>query len=776
MNSIVIAFAVGVGAFQMQPELPPGWAGMLLGVSCLLLAAVRRLLSCRPVWRRASVWILCALLGFGWGWWRAELRLAEALPMSEEGRDVSVLGVIDGLPAKTASGVRFPFLVESGPSWLPGRVSLAWYFPRRAGLPVPNLQPGERWALLVRLKRPHDGVNPGGSDRTLRMLEEGTRASGYVREASTNRRIDAAAAGPSQMVTRLRGQIRARMLQGMHDRTWAGVLVALAVGDQQAISDEQWTRFRRLGIVHLVVISGLHVTLIGALAWSLAGGLWRRSRCSLYLPSQHFAAIVGALSASAYALLAGMGVSVQRSLIMLLVVAAAQLLGRKLAPTTVLGWAVMVVTMVDPWAVLSPGFWLSFGAVAVLLYISSGELGRLAGWRGLMRAQLAITLLMVPLLLILFQQFSLIAPLANALAIPVVSILITPLALLYAAIPFEPIGSLADRLLGWTMIPLDWLAALPFSVWQQASPPWPLVFAGLVGGVWLLLPRGTPGRAVGLLAFVPLLGWSPERPDRGEFRLVVLDVGQGLAVHLQTTRRDWLFDAGPAIPGGGNAGLRVVVPYLRATGVARLDTLVVSHPDLDHAGGAAAVLAAVPSRQRLVSPGDAHRMPEPERWGYCEAGRTELLDGVRFEWLHPLAAEGGEREPHGNNRSCVLKITGTYGSALLTADIESKVEGALVAKLGSRLRSDVLLVAHHGSRSSSSPEWVAAVQPRSVIYSVGYRSRFGHPHADVWARWSAAGARAYRTDSQGAISVDFVQGGPVIVAARERWPRYWHGR
>lgn len=776
MNTIVIGFALGVGIFQLQPELPSGWLSGALVVAAMMLVAITCHVRIRGGRLHASALILAAILGFGWSWLRAEVRLSEALPMMEEGRDVAVIGVIDGLPTVSALGVRFPFRIQAGPSWVPAKVSLAWYATRSGAMPLPQLRAGEQWALTLRLKRPHDGANPGGGDRSLRMLEEGVRASGYVRTAPGNRLLDAEADGPYLIVPRLRERIRERMLAGLPGNEWAGVLIALAVGDQQAISERQWDRFRRLGLVHLVVISGLHITMVGGLGWSLAAWIWRRTRWTLNLPAQRLAALVGGFAGTGYALLAGMGVSVQRSLIMLLVVVVAQGLGRKVRASAVLGWAVLVVLLIDPWAVLAPGFWLSFGAVTVLFYVSSGEIGRLGGWRGLMRAQLAITLLMMPLLLVLFQQFSVVAPLANALAIPVLSMVITPLALLYAALPGALIGSLAGHLLDWTMIPLDWLAALPVAVWQQAAPPPLMVFAGLAGCVWLLLPRGTPGRMAGVLAFVPLLAWSPPRPGPGGFRIVALDVGQGLSVHVQTLGFDMLFDTGPAIPGGGDSGLRVVLPYLRAVGVTQLDTLVVSHPDLDHAGGAAAVLAAVPVGRRFISPGDAGRMPEPGTWEYCRAGRTEWHDGVRFEWLHPEPWEDGAREPHGNNRSCVVKITGTHGSVLLTADIEAKVEAELVRKFGSKLKSDVLLVAHHGSRSSSSPAWVDAVSPRWVIYSVGYRSRFGHPHADVWARWSAAGARAYRTDSQGAISVDLSSGPPVVTAERERRPRYWHGR
>jgi competence protein ComEC len=390
------------------------------------------------------------------------------------------------------------------------------------------------------------------------------------------------------MVEMLRETIRDRFRTALPDAPYTGILIALAVGDQQAIDAELWQTFARTGITHLMSISGLHITMFAGLAYTLINWLWRRSATlPLRLPAQHAAAAGGFFAAFFYCLLAGFAVPAQRTLYMLGVVAAARLWGRELAASRVLLVALLLVLLLDPWAVLAAGFWLSFGAVALLFHIGSGRLGPahwLIEWG---RAQWAVTLGMLPALLALFQQFSLVSPLANAVAIPVVSFVITPL-VLAGALPFlDPLLSLAHLVTAWLMAFIDWLAGLPLAMWQQAAPPAWSVLLALAGGVWLLLPRGFPARWLGLLAFLPLLTIVPPRPEPGAAEVTVLDVGQGLAIHVQTATHDLLFDAGPAFSADADSGNRIIAPYLRAMGVRGLDALVISHADKDHEGGAA---------------------------------------------------------------------------------------------------------------------------------------------------------------------------------------------
>ncbi|MCK9381797.1 MAG: DNA internalization-related competence protein ComEC/Rec2 [Sulfuritalea sp.] len=522
-------------------------------------------------------------------------------------------------------------------------------------------------------------------------------------------------------------------------------------------------------------ISGLHITMFAGLAYALINWLWRRSaKLPLRLPAQHAAAAGGFLAAFLYCLLAGFAVPAQRTLYMLGVVAAARLWGREVAASRVLLLALLLVLLLDSWAVLAAGFWLSFGAVALLFHIGSGRLGPahwLIEWG---RAQWAVTLGMLPALLALFQQFSLVSPLANAVAIPVVSLVITPL-VLAGALPFlDPLLLLAHLLTTWLMAFIDWLAGLPLAMWQQAAPPPWAVLLALAGGVWLLLPRGFPARWLGLLAFLPLLTVVPPRPAPGEAEVTVLDVGQGLAIHVQTATHDLLFDAGPAFSADADSGNRIIAPYLRAMGVRRLDLLVISHADKDHEGGAASVLAALPVTILKSSLPFEHVLSaQPVPQEPCHDGDGWNWDGVRFAMLHP-GAEPLSRKT--NDVSCVLRVTAGGRSLLLTSDIEAVSETALLERHSAGLRSAAMTVPHHGSRTSSTPEFIAAVAARDVIFPVGYRNHYGHPKQDVVARYVQSGARMHRTDFDGAVAVGLGSGGIVFRHEREERRRYWHAR
>lgn len=782
MRTSIIAFALGVWLCQRLPTLAEvGWLLLASSISAAVgVVALRANRSDRR--RRAVVCLLALVVGVLWAAARAHLRLSDELPMHLEGRDVVVTGVVDELPQRLEGGVRFVLHVEASAEPVPARILLSWYgaHGRRgeqaddAGGP-PEVRAGERWKLAVRLKRPHGFANPEGFDYEAWLLERGVRATGYVRGKRENVLLDPLVRGPMVFVHRLRESIRERFLATLPDAAYAGVLVALAIGDQNGITQAQWTVFRKTGISHLVSISGLHVSLAGLMVGGLVGWCWRRvPRLTLRCPARKAAAITGLVVAAGYALLAGLGIPTQRSLVMLAVVAAAMVLGRETAGSRVLAVALLCVLIVDPWAVLSAGFWLSFGAIAVILYLLSGRLQPASGWRAAVVTQIGITVATIPALLVLFNAFSLVSPIANAFAIPLVSFVVTPLALFAIVLPHAPILELAHWITALMMRALEWLAALPFAMWQQAAPPPLLAAAGVIGVAWMMLPRGTPGRYAGALAVVPMLTWSPPRPAEGEFRMTVLDVGHGLAVHLQTAEHDLVYDAGPAYGPGADAGSRVIIPYLAASGVGRIDRLVVSHDDLDHTGGMDALLDAVRvlalisnlPEERLQRAGVAAALP-------CGIAEQWHWDGVDFEVLHPAPDQLSGRD---NDASCVLKITAPAGSALLAGDIERAAERSLVARAGPKLASDVIVVPHHGSRSSSSPAFVEAVRAEVAVFSVGNLNPFRHPHPAVWARWAASGAQNWRTDSQGAVRIDATASGVRTSAQRLLDARYWYGR
>ncbi|OHC65785.1 MAG: DNA internalization-related competence protein ComEC/Rec2 [Rhodocyclales bacterium GWA2_65_19] len=783
MRLFVLAFACGVWLLQQQAELPAApWLVGLTSGALLGLALQSGLQESALVVRRsvavATLVAAGAALGFVWAASLAHLRLAHELPAAMEGTDIELAGVVAGLPQALERGVRFEFDVEQAVPGVPPHISLAWYrTPDTADDDVSPLIPvraGERWRFTVRLKRPHGNFNPRGFDYEAWLFERNIRATGYVRPRSAER-IDARVWRPAYMVEMLRENIRDRFRAALPDEAYAGILVALAVGDQQAIDAELWQTFARTGITHLMSISGLHITMFAGLAYALISWLWRRSaRLPLRLPAQHAAAAGGFLAALFYCLLAGFAVPAQRTLYMLGVVAVARLSGREMAASRVLLLALLLVLLLDPWAVLAAGFWLSFGAVALLFHIGSGRLGPAHWMVEWGRAQWAVTLGMLPALLALFQQFSVVSPLANAVAIPVVSFVITPLVLIGALPLLDPLLSLAHLITAWLMAFIDWLAALPLAMWQQAAPPAWSVLLALAGGVWLLLPRGFPARWLGLLAFLPLLTVVPPRPGPGAAEVTVLDVGQGLAIHVQTATHDLLFDAGPAFSADADSGNRIISPYLRALGVRRLDVLVVSHADKDHEGGAVSVLAALPVALLKTSLPFEHALSaQPVAHELCQDGDAWNWDGVRFEMLHP-GTEPLSRKT--NDVSCVLRITAAGRSLLLSSDIEAVSERALLVGHRAELAAEAMTVPHHGSKTSSTPEFIAAVGARDVIFPVGYRNRFGHPKDEVVARYVQSGARLHRTDSDGAVRVGLGSAAVTFSHEREERRRYWHAR
>ena len=783
MRLFVPGFAGGVWLLQQQAALPPASWLAGLGIGALLVLALRRRLQGAAEAARRFVTALllmsaAAVLGFVWAASFGQLRLADELAAAIEGKDIELSGVVAGLPQALERGVRFEFDVEQTVPGVPPHISLAWYRSPDAAdddaSPLIPVRAGERWRFTVRLKRPHGNFNPHGFDYEAWLFERDIRATGYVRPRSAER-IEAQVWRPAYMVEMLRETIRDRFRAALPDGPYTGILIALAVGDQQAIDAELWQTFARTGITHLMSISGLHITMFAGLAYALINWLWRRSaKLPLRLPAQHAAAAGGFFAAFFYCLLAGFAVPAQRTLYMLGVVAAARLWGRETAASRVLLLALLLVLLLDPWAVLAAGFWLSFGAVALLFHIGSGRLGPahwLVEWG---RAQWAVTLGMLPALLALFQQFSLVSPLANALAIPLVSFVITPLALLGTLPLLEPLLALAHFFTAWLMHFIDWLAGLPLAMWQQAAPPVWAVLLALAGGIWLLLPRGFPARWLGLLAFLPLLTVLPPRPAPGVAAITVLDVGQGLAIHVQTATHDLLFDAGPAFSADADSGNRIIAPYLRAMGVRRLDTMVISHADKDHEGGAASVLAALPvALLRTSLPFEHALSAQPVAHELCQKGDAWNWDGVAFTMLHPGVDPLSRKT---NDLSCVLRITAGGRSMLLTSDIEAVSEQSLLAGQPPALAAEVMTVPHHGSKTSSTPGFIAAVAARDVIFPVGYRNRFGHPKEEVVARYLESRARLHRTDVDGAVSVDLAAAGIGFRHERAERRRYWHAR
>jgi competence protein ComEC len=785
MRFAALGFTLGVCLLQQQAALPGAmWLAACFGFAAIAAVGFSRRVP--PFVGAGATFVGFAALGFAWAAALAHLRLSDRLDPALEGRDVVVTGVVAGLPQAFERGVRFDFDVESPETGVPRRIVLSSYggFGADDSQGVLPVRAGERWRFAVRLRRPHGSANPHGFDYEAWLLERGIRATGYVRMPSRRRADERAqvvperlaALAPRYWIERLREAAREKIRNALPEHPYAGVLIALAIGDQNAIGPEEWQLFARTGVSHLMSISGLHVTMVAGLFAMLVSWGWRRSEfLSLALPAQKAAALAGFLAAFAYCLISGYAVPAQRTLYMVGVVALALWLGRAASASRVLAAALFIVLVLDAWAVLSPGFWLSFAAVAVIFFVATGRTAKghwLAQWG---RVQWAVTVGLAPLLLVLFQQVSLVSPVANAVAIPLVSFVVTPLALAGAVLPFDWPLALGHAILELMMAALEWLAALPSAVWHQHAPlAWtvPLALAGIA---WLLLPRGFPARALGALLMLPLFAAGPSGPRAGELWITVLDVGQGLAVLARTEKHALLYDSGPAFNVFSDSGSRVILPYLRGEGIDQLDALVVSHDDRDHSGGAASVLEAMPVGLLWSSLAADHALLAANAWrAPCVAGRKWFWDGVSFEFLHPREEVSAGSAVRANNRSCVLRIEAPGGRVLLTGDIERAAERELLLHAPRLLAAEALLVPHHGSATSSTPEFVKQVAPRHAVFAVGYRNRFGHPREDVLARYREAGSELLRTDTGGAIQLRLAPGSLRVEAERDRARRYWH--
>jgi competence protein ComEC len=866
MRLVLCGFVLGIVLLQQRPALPGslewGVAAMLFvaaGASAAVLlirsASSRAGAHFTPMLgvARLGVCVFAALLaGYGYAAWRADLRLRDALPPAWEGRDIVLTGYVRGLPARGAQSVRFLFSGDvgkahrdTGIAHFPPLIQLSWF--QRNGGRVPKLAPGERWQLTVRLQRPHGHANFGGRNTEVTLFARGVRATGSVVSTETARRLDGTAGGLASTIDRWRFALGARIDDALSSAPHRGIVSALAIGAQGAIGSADRVLLRRTGTSHLVAISGLHIGFVAGLCAAVAAWLWRRScffgavlarsgarEWPLVAPTPIVAAVAGTLCAACYAALAGFNVPAQRALWMLVVVSSAFAMGRSLAPSLVLAWAAALVVLVDPWAVAAAGFWLSFGAVAVISFAVHGRLRtrlpdanvdvidevrdpfdrsegsaeaprrswrlivrrRLAALRellaGAVRAQYAVTIGLAPLTAFWFSQIPLAGPVANALAIPWVSVLVTPVVLVGVALP-EPFDAaafkLAHALLEPLMNVLRQLSGHEWAEWRLARPsPWALASAG-VGVAWALMPRGWPLRFAAPLAWLPLALPPPPGPAFGTFRLTALDVGQGSAIVIETARHALLFDAGPG-PESTHAGERIVTPYLQANGVPVLDALVVSHSDADHAGGAAAVLDALSVRQLLGGlPAENGLWRAARAAGAdtvrCAAGQRWRWDGVDFTVLWPRA---GPLPAKSNAQSCVLKVRADGFTALMTGDIDAATERQLQREAADEadapraiealaaFAADVLVVAHHGSKTSSTEPFLDLVRPRVAVFQVGYRNRFGHPHPGVWSRFAARGIELARTDRDGAVRIELDGGALTLERYRDTHRRYWMDR
>lgn len=757
-------------------------------------------------WRMVLAALALGLLAFGLTGLRATAYLADALDPTLEGRDVRILGVVASLPQRNESGLRFRLEVESAlldgqPTRVPPLMDVGWYGgtfsagpavwlnatdPKSADAVLPaaaqnrmpaDVRAGERWEMTLRLKAPHGSRNPFGFDYELWLWEQGVQATGYVRASAKDpapRHITQTWLHPLVLARQV---VRERIYRQVSERQFAGMIAALVVGDQSAIDRVDWDVFRATGVAHLVSISGLHITMFAWGAAWVVGWLWRRSgRLCIALPAPSAALVGGVCFATAYAVFSGWGVPAQRTCLMLATVALLRLSGARWPWPLVWMLACAVVAVCDPLALLQAGFWLSFVAVGVLFATDSGAGQANSTGAGSLkhhmlsglREQWVITVALTPLTLLLFGQVSLVGLAANALAIPWITLVVTPLAMLGVLVPV--LWDVAAGAISWLYAYLQWLASLSWASIAVAVPPLWAGAAGVLGGSLLVLPWSWHLRVLGLPLLLPVLLWRAPLPAAGQFELLAADIGQGNAVLVRTASHALLYDAGPRFSLESDAGHRVLVPLLQAMHT-RLDTLVLSHRDLDHVGGAPAVLAMQPQAQLLssIEAGNALQNLRPAK--RCVAGQHWDWDGVQFDVLHPQASDY-DAPAKSNAMSCVLRISNGAQTALLVGDIEQPQETRLVAQ-GVDLHADVLLVPHHGSKTSSSAEFLDAVAPHIAIAQSGYRNRFGHPAPTVLARYQERHIQVVDSPHCGAYTWQSwqAQNGACL---RTQGLRYWH--
>lgn len=751
---------------------------MLLGaVGCLMLPqlfpwplSVLGLLLGMGLWWRAIRFrpLGPLLVGFGWTSLHAALVLSAQLPPEWEKLDLKLEGQVIDLPQPQARRTRFLFEVDDSPAQpapLRGRrLQLSWYDDYGATEPGPRkqLHAGARWRLTVQVRAPRGLSNPGGFDSERHALAQRISATGYVREPLFAEEIG----GPSG-IDAWRETTSARIQANVSSES-ARYVRALALGDTTALQNEDWEILRAVGLTHLIAISGFHVGLVAGFFALCASGVWR---CfpgwARRIPRPQAAGMAAMVGAMGYAVVAGFALPTVRTALMIAVVVLARLSRRPVRVADSLALAALAVLAFDPLSVLAAGFWLSFAGVAWLAWC----LPQSQHWaKGFLSAQGVATLGLLPLTVVLFGQASSVGPFANLVAIPWWSLVVVPLSLIGTALETAHTGwgawawRLAADCFDLTWPGFEWLAQSRYALWWLPEPRTVALPLSLLGAFWLLLPRGVPGKSLALFLWLPMLWPDRELPAHGDAELTVIDVGQGLSVLVRTSRHALLYDAGPAVEDGFDAGERAVVPALRALGVARLDRLVISHHDNDHAGGVEAVRRVVPVAESVAPEGAPLNVDGP-----CRNGQSWEWDGVRFRFLHPTL-----HFPYlGNEASCVLRVETAHGAALLTGDIGEVVERELVRRDPAAVRADVVLAAHHGSAGSSDPAFVAAAAPRLVLVSNGYGNRFGHPKPQIVARWQRAGAEVLSTETGGALRVWLEEAGPMVRERRHDRARLW---
>ena len=774
----ILAFVAGLSLLYRLPSLPapvPFFAVLVTFWFCLFW--LRRSVYLQRALSALSVPLLCLSLGFGYGWLVTHQLLQQRLPEALFENDVQVTGNVAGSADRNGRRLRFLFRISStnaieNPTAVSGALlRLSWY-----GTDAPDLREGDRLVLQVKLKRPAGFMNPGGFDYEKWLFQQRIVATGYVKDADNA--LELYESNADRRGGSLRDGVISRIRMASEQRLHQGLILALAVGERGEIEREQWQRFIDTGTNHLLAISGLHITLVATAAGLLIRLMWRYSKLLQSVQREKIVVCTAALVAMIYAAMAGFAVPTQRALIMFIVLAFFVLQKRHHRRLSALSIALLVVSLWNPLSVLSAGFWMSFCAVAVL-YLIYSSVPR-DDWRQkaatVLRGHLMITIGLYPATVLLFQQASLIAPVANFFSVPLVGLIITPIVFLCTLLSLISVDAAAALLIpvDYLLTGLSWvlqlLADLPLAIVRTGTVPMLVLLLVSAAALLALTPAMVRIRWLVLPLVLPLLFLPPQRIQSGHYKVTFLDVGQGTAVAVRTANRVLLYDTGAQFSRTFSAADAVIIPYLQSLRINTLDAVVVSHSDNDHSGGVDEITAQLQVRQLWHSqplPVNLQPLNSSMATEQCHAGQSWRWDGVHFEFLHPLPGYNG----NDNNLSCVLRVTAASGQVtLLAGDIEREVEARLAPTLEP---VDILLAPHHGSSSSSSAVFVDALQPDYVVYTVGYNNRFGFPKAEVVSRYAVIDAVQLSTANGGATTFAVGAGDIRVGRYRADNPRIW---
>jgi competence protein ComEC len=744
-----LAFVSGDLVLQQFSELPSVSVLLILSALAAIMARLR-------YWH-----CLFFVIGFLWASAFGYYQLHDQLSPEFEGISLTVTGEIANLPDQNFQRANFEFTVSESAEKLPDKLKLSWYEPTSI------LHAGETWTFKVKLKRPHANFNLGGNDYERWLFMQNLGATGTVTKEPP---IFIAPASIFN-INHLRQVIGDTLTKNYGEKLSTALLKALTIGDDNGLTPENWDTFRITGVTHLIVISGSHIALVAGLVYWLTLKLWTYLNILRFSPPRA-AALTSLFTAIGYASLAGYVIPTKRAVIMLGMVMLASFYQRQFSPLQNFALALLAMLIFNPTMLLSIGFWLSFLAVALILYRVAGRLKSPPNWLNGIDIQLTVSLGLSPLLLFFFQQTSLISPLVNFIAVPIVELIVVPLALIQTAFLFvspwisDKLFVVLDFILQWLMLGLEFAETLPNAVIDSPQPSIFTLVLSCMGLLWLFAPRGIPVRWLGLILNLPLLFPIIPKLNYGEAVVTILDVGQGLAVSVQTQNHHLLYDTGAKFPNGGDMGKNVVLPFFRHQGVKKLDTLVISHGDNDHIGGAKSVLEFMKVEQILTS---APEKLVPYQTVFCKEGKTWTWEGVKFLVLSPAKTFESD-----NNTSCVLKIETANGAVLLTGDIEATVENWLIQNAREQLHANVLVAPHHGSKTSSTMAFLEAVRPETILIPSGYRNQFHHPSKEVLARYQQINAKFLTSANSGALTVRLNSDGIKVESLRDTTEKYWN--